>query len=297
MSVATRLQNDQRLDTGDPVREVVVERFCIGAVVRASVAVWTDARDVSRMVRAAVAQPSNMVGLQVRSTSRRGERRRRSAGFANARRSSQDVGANCTATLIKGLNRRAGDGARRRGSVRLLPQDRKRLAGGLIDHIVPLGLLDGLNRNQVEHNRLPKRAGRVSLLLIRPARAHEQANKPNGLPAPDGLENQQVFTVACMVQDRKISADERHISDLPFAGVSHRAVRQELIAVAYRLCAVSGEDENSGRTGWRSNPALLLTAVGPVNIGSAIVEAVRDEGPRHPAKVSGASDSHKALER
>ncbi|MGF6174729.1 hypothetical protein ABIE33_003037 [Ensifer sp. 4252] len=87
------------LDGAHEKKKLSVEGFTVGSRMNASVAVRTKPNDKPRVVRAAIAKPSNVVWLEIGNSVRPKERSRLTAPLTIALRSSDNVVAHIAATL------------------------------------------------------------------------------------------------------------------------------------------------------------------------------------------------------
>lgn len=80
--------------------DIAIVLGSIGSMMHTSVTVWTEASHVSRIVRTAIAQAANVVGLQIRHTRCREEWRFAAATLASPSCPRQDILANSRGSLI-----------------------------------------------------------------------------------------------------------------------------------------------------------------------------------------------------
>lgn len=257
-------------------QELGVVPRAISARVNASVAVRTKSNDKPRVVRATIAEPPNVVWLEIGNSVRPKERSGLTAPLTMALCSSDNVVAHVAATLKhsgNGLNfaRRGiccGEGPPAqlreieiRGCLALYNFDN---AG------------DGaeLKNNRVAHfARLVRCALYVvpfANILVFEAKAI--------LRFP---EKQQARSVRRMCSDPGVSPLHHHVAKLALTKIFEYAVIALAIRVSVDEPFLTGDDENDIVLSRRDDPTLLLPAKPGVNIAPAVVNPPALEPPRH----------------
>jgi hypothetical protein len=263
-------------------RQFGVESSAIGPKMRSPVTVGADSSDKAYVVRATVAQASDMVSFEIRTPKFRQEWRRLIAPLANTVCPGEHIIANVSAALVhgtggtgRGRGRKAGCGD---GSGSQIGERRSsRQLGIQADRFaVQLRL-----RYEMKYDRRPRQSIDVRLGLDIPTCARKNAFKAD----PPALcllgKDEQVFARCGMIADSAIARYHLHGALLPLACVAKAAVVVEAIAVADPMAGLTSENEDPRCAGGRGNAALLLTAEWAMDVYTAVIGLVNDKGPKH----------------
>lgn len=263
-------------------RQTCVKRLAIRSKMSASVTVGAYASDVSDIVRTAVAQTPDMVSFKIRTPKFRQEWRRLIAPLANTVCPGEHIIANVSAAFVHGTRGSGRCGWREAGC--------GNSSGSQIDERGrwrQFGLQAGSFaiqlrlRHQVENDRWPRRTVDVRLGLDIPAGARKNAFEADPAALRLLCKDEQVFARCGVIADTAIARYHLHGALLPLACVAKAAVIVKAIAVANPMAGMTSEDENPRCAGGRRNATLLLAAERPMDVSTAVIGLVDDEGPKH----------------
>ena len=259
-------------------RRIVSAAIC--ARMNAAVTIGAERNYVSRIVRAAVRQTSNMMRLEIWHPASSQKRGRGSAPFTVPLGSCYDVIANMAATLKNARGGLGFAGAFFCGRHRQGSKSRKiGFCRGSLGRNVFHDLCDVLDRPQFENNRLAQIALAIRRLLNMVRFVDELAFKTQ-----TGLflfEEEEAFPVGRMVRDRFIAGSQRHVADLAFAEVFEHSVSPCPVGIPVFKPFLAGNDNHKVVLCRRDDPALLLAPKARVNIPSAIVNLPALKAPAH----------------
>lgn len=263
-------------------RQSCVERLAIRSKMSASVTVGADASDVSNIVRAAIAQTSDMVGFEIWAPEFRHEWRRLIAPLANTVCPGEYIIPNVSAAFVDGTRgsgrcgwREAGCGD---GSGFQIGERRRWRQFGLQagSFAIQLRL-----RHEMKNDRWPRRPVDVGLGLDIPAGARKKAFEADPAALRLLCKDEQVFARCGMIADSAIARDHLHGALLPLTSVAKAAVVVKSVAVSDPVATMTSEDENPRRGGGGGDATLLLSAKRIVDVPTAVIGLVNDEGPKH----------------
>lgn len=236
----------------------------------APVAVRAKRNHMSRVIRSAVRNPSNVMWFEVGCTTRPQERRRCGAVFAASLRSSEHVVANIRGSLIYRARRFLARDRRFSSSVSASSKgaditDRGRWKRFFSE------VYDCVERAQLKYNCFSLFLLAVEPVFIMPTLADHLVFEDDVPSWVRFLEKQQRFTVNEMVCDRFVAAGKRHVAILALTKIFNKTVGVLSVVVTVFESAFATDNENDGVFRRRYNTTLPLATELGVNVFAAIV--------------------------
>lgn len=275
-----------------------VDSSTIGSEMCSSVTVGADASDVSDIVRAAIAQTSDMVSFKIRTPKFRQEWRRLIAPLANTVCPGEHIIANVSAALVHGTRGSGRGGGRQSGcGYGARPEIGEWRSWRRLGLHVGRFAIELRLGNQMKNDRRSQDVVDVGLIFDIPACASEDALKADRPAFPLLCKNEQVLTRGGMVADGAITLNHLHGAFLPLASVAKAPIALEAVAIADAVTSAACEEKYARDQGRRGNAAKPLAAEGHVNVIDPVVGSVDDKGPKHRGILPEAKWSGKAPAR
>jgi hypothetical protein len=249
----------------------------IASEVNSSVARRTQRDHEARIVWSPVAEPSDVVRLQIRHAIRSDKGSRLLASFAVAVGARHHVVPHVSAPLHN-CDLRAAPAGLHLGCRECSASERREI-NFLIDGELIDSFADSFKVAKLKNDRLSCRAFSIGRGLAMKAGTNERA-----LKAQSRLhlgEQQQIPSISRVVRDRSVAAKQLHVSYLTFAEVFEGAVGQPSIRVTMRQSLFTRDDDHKWEASRGYNPALLLPAEPRVDVAASVVDATSFKSPRH----------------
>jgi hypothetical protein len=252
----------------------------IGAGMNAPMAVWTKRNHKRGVIGPAIADPTDMMGLQVRAAIGFEKRGRRTASLAVPSRTSQHINFHITRTLVD-ISRRLISARRGYpgGLKRSRPEFGKRRVETRVASLTFHDFLDRVEKPKLKNNRVAKLVITIWRPLYVVSRVDHLALEPQSSPL--FLEKQQASAFGRMVGYGSISAKPLHVPELTFSKILEHAIFAMPVCVAIQEAFLTGDYDHNRVHFWRDNSTLLLASKPAMDFGTPIVDAVNFESPRH----------------
>lgn len=264
------------LDRPHAQQEFAIVLGSVGTRMNSPMTVRTERNHKARVVRSAVGEPTDVVGLEIGHPVCTKERRRLAAAFTMSLGTGDHIVAHVSAAFKNGSCRRGFGGSRvssREGSLTKLAQVRRRGR-----HLLDL-LDDGSDGPQFEDDSIAhiRKAIRcrlevVSLIDVLVLKAQAAWRLPK---------EQQACPIGGMVGDRSVATLHLHMANLSFSKVLEHSVRAQSVGVAVCETFFASDDDHKLVLGRRDNSALLLPAKPTVNICPTVINPATLKPPRH----------------
>lgn len=264
------------LDRPHAQQEFAIVLGSVGSRMNSPMTVRTERNHKARVVRSAVGEPTDVVGLEIGHSVCAKERRRLAATFTVSVGTGDDIVANVPAAFKygSGRHRLAGSSI---GSGESTFSQVSEVVSGRKDAVDDgSNVINGAKLKNESVAHVPSSIGRAACLV---AFADHLALEFHAVR--QDLEEQNALATDGMFRNGSVALLHNHVADLAFSKILEDAVVAQSVAITVRLAFLAGENDDYGMLCGGDDATALLTVKPAMYICPAIVDPATLKTPGH----------------